>query len=264
MRHSQILIIATFFLAGVAYGQDHQTIAYKFLYEILTTDYTRSAGHDGSSVSVHPVIKSKLAGVKPEDIKLKLKTESKSEDIIIGPDGVFNLPISSELAAADAWIESDQPEGSLSLSVTGFFYLGKIKAIVTEGRGRCRYTQFFPIDSIREHVDEALTDTFSEVRYRAKLPNFRRVRLKNSRVDDGTSVSVVSAGGTSSIAKNEHGNFMIEYDSHLSVESSFVELSPTTGWSWRAKPAGMEWTPWTEIEVTSDGSEQTGAPESRH
>lgn len=63
-------------------------------------------------------VQSKLAGVSPSSIRMEIRARAGVRRLKIGTDGTFEFPIAPDLLAEDPDVVSNQPRGSLTLSVT--------------------------------------------------------------------------------------------------------------------------------------------------
>jgi hypothetical protein len=63
-------------------------------------------------------VQSKLPGVSPSAIRMEIRTRSGLRRLQIAEDGIFEFPMDSALLAEDPPVVSNQPRGSLTLSVT--------------------------------------------------------------------------------------------------------------------------------------------------
>lgn len=90
-------------------------------------------------------IQSKLAEVPPGTITVRILARGGAIDVPIGADGRMRFPLTSELLAENPVVESNQPSGSLSLSVSF--------EVAPPAGSNMAYTDF--LDSVRQ-AQEAL------------------------------------------------------------------------------------------------------------
>lgn len=100
---------------GAAQAQDGGRTPYSTLYRAL------EAARD---VEDHPHlravqrIESKLPGVRPQQIAVRIHARSGDIDVPIDPDGSARFPLRDDLLAEDPPVSSNQPKGTITLSVT--------------------------------------------------------------------------------------------------------------------------------------------------
>lgn len=63
-------------------------------------------------------VQSKLPGVSPASIRMEIRARGGARKLVIGADGDFEFPMDEGLLAEDPAVASNQPKGSLTLSVT--------------------------------------------------------------------------------------------------------------------------------------------------
>lgn len=78
-------------------------------------------------------IHSRMPGVTPNQINVRILTKAGAVNVAVGPDGVTNFPMTDALLAENPAVESNQPKGSLSVTATMEFDLaGKTKLTYIE------------------------------------------------------------------------------------------------------------------------------------
>lgn len=90
------------------------TTSYGSLYQVLAPATTINARDRLVAVER---IESKLPGVKPSDIKVVIRARSGPIAVPIGPVGRVDFPVTDALRAEDPPVETNQPKGSLALTV---------------------------------------------------------------------------------------------------------------------------------------------------
>lgn len=88
-------------------------------------------------------IQSKLAEVQPGTITVRILAQSGAIDVPIGADGRMRFPLTRELLTENPVVESNQPSGSLSLSVSF--------EVAPPASSTLAYTDF--LDSVRQAQD---------------------------------------------------------------------------------------------------------------
>lgn len=143
---------------------------------------------------------------------------------------------------------TNQPSGSLKLSLRGHVYLGRLSAI--EGDGFCTLAmlQLFPADAIAKDAKTKLEGQIPRSQQTIAMPVFTTVELRN-RDPASSSVRLLSNGTESGVEKGWGRVFSIPRSLAQAHKAALVRLQPSTGWSWRAKPAELPWTTWVDISV---------------
>ena len=63
-------------------------------------------------------VESKLDGVAPDSIRIRIGAGADAIDVPVGADGAIDFPLQAALLAANPPVRTNQPRGSLTLSVT--------------------------------------------------------------------------------------------------------------------------------------------------
>lgn len=109
------LAAALAFAAGAAPAQETSTTPYAVLYQVL--EPAQAIGkHDRLRAVEH--IESKRPGVAPSDIRLTIRSRSGDRAVPVAPDGRLEFPVDAVLKAENPDVLTNQPKGSLTLTVT--------------------------------------------------------------------------------------------------------------------------------------------------
>lgn len=121
MRTSHRLVAVALVLADlsgfakIAAAADTGSMPYAALYEAVQSALvTQKFDH----LLAKATVQSKLVGVSPATIRLRIHARSGIRDIEVAADGSFRFPIEDSLLAENPTISSNQPKGSLTLEVT--------------------------------------------------------------------------------------------------------------------------------------------------
>jgi len=115
-RAACVLAVLALALPVVAGAQEaaNASVPYAAVYEVLKAS-ALAQGHE--RVRVRQRVASRLPGVAPDRIELVVHARSGQLVLRPGPDGAFSFPLDALLLAENPQVTSNQPRGSLSLSV---------------------------------------------------------------------------------------------------------------------------------------------------
>jgi len=102
-------------LGSISTAADTGAMPYAALYQAVRPALeTRRFDH----LLAKAMVQSKLAGVSPAAIRLQIHAQSGVQEIVVDADGGFQFPFNDALIAENPAVTSNQPKGSLTLSVT--------------------------------------------------------------------------------------------------------------------------------------------------
>jgi len=109
------VFLALLVLSPLAAAEDVSTTPYAMLYQVLSP--VRTIGDYDSLVAIER-IESKLANVKPTDIRVVIHAKAGAIAVPIAADGTVKFPVTDALREENPPVETNQPKGSLALSVS--------------------------------------------------------------------------------------------------------------------------------------------------
>jgi hypothetical protein len=108
------VLLASIVLAGAANAEETSTTPYATLYQVLSP--VQTIGKYDRLVAIER-IESKLADVKPADIRVVIHAKSGAIAVPVGSDGVVKFPATDALRTENPPVETNQPKGSLAFIV---------------------------------------------------------------------------------------------------------------------------------------------------
>ncbi|MGN6543968.1 MAG: hypothetical protein ACTHK7_02890 [Aureliella sp.] len=139
MMVCRLLLIAVSLWGQLALAEEPVEFATIPCREIIAVmDATSTDPGPSSAAVLSYSIRSDLPGVAPKDITLQLRAGTTTCDIVVDEHGRFTLTYDQELIDADAVLVSNQPKGSLRVSISTSFDLSAItldmRNLLTDGR----------------------------------------------------------------------------------------------------------------------------------
>ncbi len=153
-------------------------------------------------------VESKLPGVDPAAIRIRIVARPDPIEVPVGPDGAMEFPLDPELLAANPAVRTNQPAGSLTLSVT-------LALRVPPGTR-------IPADAIRAGLAEA--DALMLAVADGAQP--QRARGAEFRFPRGSAASLALGGANERVlVADREGRIVLMRDPDLQAPATLLEFS---------------------------------------
>jgi len=257
MKTLCFLIVSTFSFCNVILAEEvgeQEQIQYIAIRSVLTANPATVSGHTSAHVRLVPHIKSKLDNVKPQEVELTLTLGEDRFQLVVNADGSFQLPLDEKWNQEAAWILTNQPQGSLILSLQGHIYLGSLTATHAGNSSIVRLSHVFPSMDIKRKAKETIAAAFPDAKAKVTTPEISVAQFRNG-ANESPTVTVLSPDGESVIDMDSKGTFTLSRARVKTLGPATMRLTPVDGWSWRVKARGLPWQTWVEISVKQEEAE---------
>lgn len=203
-----VLALATGGLAARPLAQDPPAtgeVPYAVLYQALEPTL---AMRSYPRLAAIQRVESKLPAIDPASIRIRIVASPRPIDVAVAPDGAMEFPLDPALLAANPVVRTNQPAGSLTLSVT-------LALRVPPGNR-------IPPDAIREALAEA--DALMLALADGSQP--QRARGAEFRFARGTTASLALGGGNERVlVADREGRIVLMRDPDLQAQDTLLEFS---------------------------------------
>ena len=252
---STAFILFCFERASAEDTADTASIPYIAIRDVLASNPAKASGHLATHVQMVPHVRSNVDGVGPDQIELTLALGDDRLRLKVSADGSFRLPTDKKWNHEAALILTNQPVGSLVISVKGTMHLGRIAAKRVGDSSIIHFSHMFPSKSIRETIRNITSEALPGSKAKASVPLVDVVQFRHD-ADIALGATMISDEGESSIEIGSNGIFTMPRAKVRSLNSAQLQLTPADGWSWRAKRKGKPWETWVAVSMIEEEAEQ--------
>jgi hypothetical protein len=189
-------------VGGAGAAEPAATIPYEALYRALSPSLEAQSG---SGVTALKVIESKL-GVAPEKIHISVHARAGTIELVPRADGTVDFPLTDALRDENPEVTTNQPKGSLTLSVT---------LALTPPDGA--HMSAVAMLSALAKIEAVMRSTSSSA------PRIRGVEVRFAPTEAGT--VTVRGGSNRFLMADEQGSVVLMRDSDLTGEDIEIEFS---------------------------------------
>jgi hypothetical protein len=175
--------------------------------------------HSHTNLALELQMRPTEPGVKYSDIIASIDAKSGPIAVLIGPEGVFSVPMREDLLEEDPWIVVNQPRGTMELK----WRAGLAPGLAHQMTNNAHYTPL--MRAVRE-CDEL------QVSMRQFFPNSPRLtaiglRLSFQSSTNAPQLIIHAKGGDRKVLQSREGELIIPLDGDLMDEDPVMTLTET-------------------------------------
>jgi hypothetical protein len=209
--------LGLFLLAPRPVAAEDARLPYHEIYRVQKAQLDLSRIHTNLALVLQ--MRSRLPNVNYSDIKASIEAKAGAIPVVLGPEGVFSVPVRDDLLAEDPWILVNQPKGSMELN----WHAGLAPSVARQMTNGIHYGPLMRAVRECDEVQEAMRQFFPTA------PRLTAAGLKLTFRSSAIAPAVIihSKAGDRRLAADTLGELIIPVDGDLLEEDPVLTLTET-------------------------------------